>query len=56
MPTIIMDSCSYTRLGLTDYMAVKGVKKKNITSVTDIDQLQTKCQQYQPGVVFINED
>lgn len=56
MPTIIMDSCSYTRLGLTDYMSVKGVKKKNITSVTDIDQLQIKCQQLQPGVVFINED
>ncbi|MBK4723775.1 MULTISPECIES: transcriptional regulator RcsA [Erwiniaceae] len=56
MPTIIMDSCNYTRLGLTDYMAVKGVKKKNITSVNDIEQLQIKCQQLQPGVVFINED
>lgn len=56
MPTIIMDSCNYTRLGLSDYMAVKGVKKKNITSVNDMDQLQIKCQQLQPGVVFINED
>ncbi|WP_034948244.1 transcriptional regulator RcsA [Erwinia oleae] len=56
MPTIIMDSCNYTRLGLMDYMSVKGVKKKNITSVSDIEQLQTKCQQLQPGVVFINED
>ncbi|WP_455818109.1 transcriptional regulator RcsA [Pseudomonas cerasi] len=56
MPTIIMDSCNYTRLGLTDYMAVKGVKKKNITSVNDIEQLQIKCRQLQPGVVFINED
>jgi len=37
-------------------MAVKGVKKKNITSVNDMDQLQIKCQQLQPGVVFINED
>ncbi|EXU76248.1 MULTISPECIES: transcriptional regulator RcsA [Erwinia] len=56
MPTIIMDTCSYTRLGLTDYLSMKGVKKKNITSVTDIDQLQTRCQQVQPGVVFINEN
>jgi len=32
MPTIIMDSCSYTRLGLMDYMTVKGVKKKISTS------------------------
>lgn len=56
MPTIIMDTCSYTRLGLTDYLSMKGVKKKNITSVTDIDQLQTRCLQVQPGVVFINEN
>ena len=28
MPTIIMDSCNYTRLGLMDYMATKGVKRK----------------------------
>ncbi|MCX8956324.1 transcriptional regulator RcsA [Erwinia psidii] len=56
MPTIIMDTCSYTRLGLTDYLAVKGIKKKSIISVTDIDQLQTRCQQIQPGVVFINEN
>ncbi|KOC88742.1 transcriptional regulator RcsA [Winslowiella iniecta] len=56
MPTIIMDSCSYTRLGLMDYMAVKGVKKKNISSVNDIDQLHNKCQQVKPGIVFINEE
>ncbi|WP_275556174.1 transcriptional regulator RcsA [Mixta sp. Marseille-Q2659] len=56
MPTIIMDSCSYTRLGLMDYMATKGIKKKNISSVNDIEQLQIKCQQLKPGVVFINEE
>lgn len=28
MPTIIMDSCSYTRLGLTDYLTSNGVRKK----------------------------
>ncbi|WP_075183533.1 transcriptional regulator RcsA [Pantoea sp. 1.19] len=56
MPTIIMDSCSYTRMGLTDYMSLKGMKKKNIFSVTDIEQLQLKCHQIKPGVVFLNED
>ena len=56
MPTIIMDSCNYTRLGLSDYMSLKGVKKKNISSVSDIEQLQQKCEQLNPGVVFINED
>ncbi|RWR03925.1 capsule biosynthesis protein CapA [[Pantoea] beijingensis] len=56
MPTIIMDSCSYTRLGLMDYMALKGIKKKNIFSVNDIDQLFSRCQQVKPGVVFINEE
>ncbi|MCW0346166.1 Transcriptional regulatory protein RcsA [Pantoea ananatis] len=56
MPTIIMDSCNYTRLGLSDYMSSKGVKKKNITSVSDIEQLQQRCEQFKPGVVFINED
>ncbi len=56
MPTIIMDSCSYTRLGLMDYMASSGVKKKNIYSVNDIDQLHSRCQQVKPGVVFINEE
>ncbi|NIF21765.1 transcriptional regulator RcsA [Candidatus Pantoea multigeneris] len=56
MPTIIMDSCNYTRLGLTDYMSSKGVKKKNIYSVNDIEQLQQKCAQLKPGVVFISEE
>lgn len=56
MPTIIMDSCNYTRLGLSDYMSSKGVKKKNISSVSDIEQLQQKCEQLKPGVVFINEE
>ncbi len=53
MPTIIMDSCNYTRLGLSDYMSLKGVKKKNISSVSDIEQLQQKCEQLNPGVVLL---
>jgi LuxR family capsular biosynthesis transcriptional activator len=56
MPTIIMDSCSYTRLGLTDYLTCNGVKKKHITAIGDIDNLQEKCSKLSPNVVFINED
>ncbi|OON35577.1 helix-turn-helix transcriptional regulator [Izhakiella australiensis] len=56
MPTIIMDFCNYTRLGLTDYMSGKGIKKKNIYSVSSIEQLQQKCDSLMPGVVFMNED
>nr|MBA2814632.1 helix-turn-helix transcriptional regulator [Candidatus Pantoea persica] len=54
MPTIIMDSCNYTRLGLSDYMSCKGGKKKHIFSVPDIDQLQQRCEQLKPSVLFIN--
>lgn len=56
MPTLIMDPCNYTRVGLINYLTTKGIKDKNITQVNDIDRLQTRCQQLQPGVVFINED
>ncbi len=56
MSTVIMDFCGYTRLGLTDYMSGKGVKKKNICSVGNIEQLQFKFDTFNPGVVFINED
>jgi len=37
-------------------MTTKGLKDKNVTLVSDIEQLQTGCQQLHPGVVFINED
>lgn len=30
MPTIIMDSCNYTRLGLSDYMSSKGELRRKI--------------------------
>lgn len=56
MPTIIMDPCHYTRVGLVSYMTAKGIKGKNITPVNCIDKLHSCCQQMQPGVVFINED
>lgn len=56
MPTIIMDSCSYTRLGLTGFLTETGVKKRNINMVADISQLQLKCARVKPDVVFVNED
>lgn len=56
MPTIIMDSCNYTRPGLVDYMSGKGIKKKNVCLVSNIQQLQESCDTLNPGVVFINED
>jgi LuxR family capsular biosynthesis transcriptional activator len=56
MPTIIMDSCSYTRLGLTGFLTDTGVKRRNINTVSDISQLQMKCSHIRPDVVFINEE
>lgn len=38
MATIIMDSCSYTRLGLTGFLTETGVKRLNINTVNDIAQ------------------
>ncbi|MEX3021602.1 transcriptional regulator RcsA [Kluyvera sp. STS39-E] len=56
MSTIIMDICSYTRLGLTGYLASRGVKKRDIDNVDDVDGLAEICTARQPSVVFINED
>lgn len=56
MSTIIMDLCSYTRLGLIGYLASRGVRKRKITQVNDVESLEKQCQLMQPHVVFINED
>ena len=56
MSTIIMDLCSYTRLGLTGYLASRGVKKREINDIQTIEQLESACIMLQPSVVFINED
>ncbi|MEA9392628.1 transcriptional regulator RcsA [Acerihabitans sp. TG2] len=55
MPTIIMDTCSYTRLGLTGFLTDFGVKRRNISIVPDIGQLQNRCSRIKPDVVFVNE-
>lgn len=55
MSTIIMDLCSYTRLGLTGYLVSRGVKKE-INDIETVDELDIACDTHQPSVVFINED
>lgn len=56
MSTIIMDLCSYTRLGLTGYLASRGVKKRDIDNVDNVNGLAEICAAPGPAVVFINED
>ena len=56
MSTIIMDLCSYTRLGLTGYLTSRSIRKRDITDVDNIDALEEACGSLNPSVVFINED
>ena len=56
MSTIIMDLCSYTRLGLTGYLASRGVRKRDINDAHTVDELAAACDELKSGVVFINED
>lgn len=55
MSTIIMDLCSYTRLGLTGYLLSRGVKRE-INDIETVDDLDIACDSQRPSVVFINED
>ena len=56
MSTIIMDLCSYTRLGLPGYLLSRGVKKREINDIETVDDLAIACDSQRPSVVFINED
>ncbi|HKM96787.1 MAG TPA: transcriptional regulator RcsA [Buttiauxella sp.] len=56
MSTIIMDLCSYTRLGLTGYLTSRGIRKRQMTNVETIEELAQACESQLPNVVFINED
>ncbi|HEY2452006.1 MAG TPA: transcriptional regulator RcsA [Scandinavium sp.] len=56
MSTIIMDLCSYTRLGLTGYLTSRGIRKRDIGDVESISELEEACGGLRPSVVFINED
>ena len=39
MSTMIMDLCSYTRLGLTGYLTSRGIKKQEIVEVNSAADL-----------------
>ncbi|SQC90759.1 Colanic acid capsular biosynthesis activation protein A [Cedecea neteri] len=41
MSTIIMDLCSYTRLGLVGYLASRGVRKRHIADVETVETAGT---------------
>ncbi|PLN90562.1 helix-turn-helix transcriptional regulator, partial [Klebsiella pneumoniae] len=56
MSTMIMDLCSYTRLGLTGYLTSRGIKKQEIIEVNSAADLQKHCTSCCPAVVFLNED
>ncbi|MEZ0818511.1 transcriptional regulator RcsA [Klebsiella pneumoniae] len=56
MSTMIMDLCSYTRLGLTGYLTSRGIKKQEIVEVNNAADLQKHCTSCCPAVVFLNED
>lgn len=56
MSTIIMDLCSYTRLGLTGYLTSRGIKTRDIDDVVNVNELEAVCEEKHPSVVFINED
>lgn len=56
MPTIIMDPCYYTRIGLASHMMAKGIESNNINPVEGIDGLTFSCERMNPGVVFISEE
>ena len=51
-----MDLCSYTRLVLTGYLLISGVKKREINDIETVDDLAIACDSQRPSVVFINED
>lgn len=56
MSTIIMDLCSYTRLGLTGYLTSRGIRKRDIREVDTAVSLKESCESSRPEVVFLNED
>ena len=56
MSTVIMDSCSYTKQGLTSYLISRGINSNNIFTVGTAAELADACQTLAPHVVFINED
>lgn len=56
MSSLIVDNCHYTQLALQCLLQNNGMKNKDIISLTDINQLQTACNDLSPDIIFINED
>ncbi len=55
MQTIILDSCSFTCLGLAQSLRDNGIQAQDVIFVRTFDQLNLSNLQKIPGVVFINE-
>lgn len=55
MQTIILDSCSFTCLGLAQSLRDNGIQAQDVSFVSTFDQLNLNSLQETPGVVFINE-
>lgn len=55
MQTIILDLCSFTRLGLVHTLISNGIDPCEITYATGLEELKLSCQHHIPQVVFINE-
>ena len=49
MSTMIMDLCSYTRLGLTGYLTSRGIKKQEIVEVNSAADLPETLYVVLPG-------
>lgn len=56
MAAVIMDSCSYTRQGLTAYLESRSVEKRNIYEANSANELTELCELFAPHVVFISEE
>jgi LuxR family capsular biosynthesis transcriptional activator len=56
MRIVILDSCCFTPLGLSDIVNSERGYDREIQHVRQLTQLPQCCHQYQPNVVFINED
>lgn len=56
MSSLIVDKCHYTQQALQSFLQINGLKKKDILSLTEINQLQAACTDLSPDIIFINED
>jgi len=56
MSSLIVDKYHYTQLALQCLLQINGMKKKDILSLREINQLQAACIDLCPDIIFINED